>query len=83
MKFVNYTSFSLNLRRNIDAVTQDAETIIINIGKNDNAVLMSLKEYNAMLETIHLSSSMKNVKRLNEAIEREKTGSFETHDLMD
>lgn len=36
-----------------------------------------------MLETIHLSSSEKNLQRLNEAIEREKAGIFETHNLID
>ncbi len=83
MEVVNYTEFRLNLKINLDAVTQDAQTIIINRGKNDNAVLISLKEYNSMLETIHLSSSEKNLRRLNEAIEREKNGLFETHDLID
>lgn len=83
MEVVNYTEFRLNLKINLDAVTQDAQTIIINRGKNDNAVLISLKEYNSMLETIHLSSNEKNLQRLNEAIEREKNGLFETHNLID
>ncbi len=83
MEVVNYTEFRLNLKNSLDAVTQDAQTIIINRGKNDNAVLLSLKEYNSMLETIHLSSSEKNLQRLNEAIEREKAGVFETHNLID
>jgi antitoxin YefM len=83
MEVLNYTEFRLNLKGSLDAVTQDAETIVINRGKNDNAVLISLKEYNSMLETIHLSSSEKNLQRLNEAIEREKAGIFETHDLID
>jgi antitoxin YefM len=80
MEVLNYTEFRLNLKGSLDAVTQDAETIVINRGKNDNAVL---KEYNSMLETIHLSSTEKNLRRLNGAIEREKAGIFETHDLID
>jgi antitoxin YefM len=83
MEVLNYTEFRLNLKGSLDAVTQDAETIVINRGKNDNAVLISLKEYNSMLETIHLSSSERNLQRLNGAIEREKSGIFETHDLID
>ncbi|CAN1548309.1 StbD Antitoxin of toxin-antitoxin stability system [Spirosomataceae bacterium] len=83
MEVLNYTEFRLNLKGSLDAVTQDAETIVINRGKNDNAVLISLKEYNSMLETIHLSSTEKNLRRLNGAIEREKAGIFETHDLID
>lgn len=83
MEVLNYTEFRLNLKSSLDAVTQDAETIVINRGKNDNAVLISLKEYNSMLETIHLSSSEKNFQRLNEAIEREKAGIIEKHELLD
>jgi antitoxin YefM len=83
MEVLNYTEFRLNLKGSLDAVTQDAETIVINRGKNDNAVLISLKEYNSMLETIHLSSSERNLQRLNGAIEREKARIFETHDLID
>jgi antitoxin YefM len=83
MEVLNYTEFRLNLKSSLDAVTHYSETIVINRGKNDNAVLISLKEYNSMLETIHLSSSEKNLQRLNEAIEREKAGIIEKHELLD
>lgn len=83
MEVLNYTEFRLNLKASLDAVTKDAETLIINRGKNDNAVLISLKEYNSFLETIHLSSTEKNLQRLNEAIERDKAGIFESHELID
>lgn len=83
MEVINYTTFRLNLKSSLDMVTQDAGTIIINRGKNDNAVLLSLKEYNSMLETIYLMSTEKNLQRLNEAIEREKKGDIETHSLID
>lgn len=82
MEVLNYTEFRLNLKASLDAVTKDSETLIINRGKNDNAVLISLKEYNSLLETIHLSSTEKNLQRLNEAIERDKAGVFESHELI-
>jgi antitoxin YefM len=82
MEVLNYTEFRLNLKASLDAVTKDAETLIINRGKNDNAVLISLKEYNSLIETIHLSSTEKNLQRLNEAIERDKAGVFESHELI-
>lgn len=83
MEVLNYTEFRLNLKASLDAVTKDAETLIINRGKNDNAVLISLKEYNSLLETIHLSSTKKNLHRLNAAIERDNAGVFESHELID
>lgn len=83
MEVLNYTELRLNLKASLDAVTKDSETLIINRGKNDSAVLISLKEYNSLLETIHLSSTEKNLQRLNEAIERDKAGVFESHELID
>jgi antitoxin YefM len=83
MEVLNYSTFRLSLKKSLDAVTQDDETIIINRGKNDNAVLISMKAYNSLLETIYLVSTDANSKRLAAAIEREKNGQFETHQLLD
>jgi antitoxin YefM len=63
-------------------VSQDNETVIVSRPRNENVVVISLKEYNAMLETLHLLSSDKNRERLQEAIERDKAGIQETHELL-
>lgn len=83
MDVVNYTEFRLNLKASLDSVTKDSERLIISRGKNDNAVLISLKEYNSLMETIYLTSTENNRQRLNDAIERDKSGLFETHELID
>jgi antitoxin YefM len=44
---------------------------------------MSLDEYNAFKETIYLTSTKANRKRLDEALEEMEKGSFEKHKLIE
>ena len=83
MQVINYSVFRSNLKSTLDSVTQDNEMVIINRSENQNAVLISLKEYNAIQETLHLLSTKKNRQRLEKAIERDKQNIFEQHDLIE
>ncbi len=83
MQVINYSDFRKNMKVCLDNVNLNADVTILNRGKDNNTVLISLKEYNALLETIHLTSSQKNVERLMSAIERDNVGEFEKHDLVD
>ncbi len=68
MEVLNYTEFRNNLTENLNKVTADSEVIIVSRGKGKNVVVMSLDEYNAFKETIYLTSTKANRKRLDEAI---------------
>ena len=72
MQVVNYSTFRAKLKENLDLVSEEGETVIVNRPKGDNVVVISLKEYNSMKETLYLMSTEANRKRLIEAIEREK-----------
>jgi antitoxin YefM len=72
MNILNYTEFRNKLKPTLDSVVDDGETIVINRGEQNNAVIISLKEYNAMLETLHLLSTKNNTQRLYDAIARDK-----------
>lgn len=56
--------------------------IIINRSENENVVLISLREYNSLKETLHLLSSERNSDRLISAVNRANQGKCETHDLI-
>jgi antitoxin YefM len=82
MQVINFSEFRTHLKDNLDSVSQDNDVVIINRNKNENVVLISLREYNAIQETLHLLSSTKNRDRLLDAIERDKKGEFIKNNLI-
>ena len=78
MKAANFTEFRTQLKRYLDEVEKNNETLIIKRGSGNGAVLISLDEYNSIMETVHLLSSKANADRLYESIQQMKSGkSFE------
>jgi antitoxin YefM len=70
MKAANYTEFRKGLKDYLDCVEENNETLIIKRGTGKGAVLISLEEYNSIMETLHLLSSKKNAERLFESIDQ-------------
>lgn len=69
MNAVNYSELRQNLKSNLDAVTDDQELLVVHRPKGKSIVMMSLAEYNAMQETMHLNRSKPNRQRLENAID--------------
>ncbi len=74
MKAANYTEFRTNLKGFLDDVENNNETLIIKRGTGHGTVLISLNEYNSIIETMHLLSSKANSDRFFESIEQMKSG---------
>lgn len=70
----NYSEFKKDLRKYLDIVEDNNETLIIKRKSGKGSVMISLDEYNSMLETMHLLSSRKNAVRLYESMHQLKTG---------
>ena len=83
MEVLNYTEFRNNLTENLNKVAEDSEVIIVSRGKGKNVVVMSLDEYNAFKETIYLTSTKANRKRLDDAIDEMEEGKFKKHKLIE
>lgn len=83
MDVVNYTEFRNNLKRSLDKVSDDEEVVIVSRSRNKNVVVLSLKEYNSLTETIHLLGSEKNRQRLSEAIRELESGESLKNSLID
>jgi antitoxin YefM len=79
----NYTEFRTGLKNYLDNVENNNETLIIKRGSGKGTVLISLDEYNSIMETLHLLSSKKNAKRLFESIGQMKTGKKITKSLIE
>ena len=69
------SDFRKDIKKYLDRVTENFETLIINRGKDNGVVIMSLDEYNSLSTTHHELSSKANEKRLDSAIEKLKKGS--------
>jgi len=76
------SDFRKDIKKYLDKVTSDFETLIINRGKDSGVVVMSLDEYNALHATQHELSSKTNETRLDSAIEKLKVGDSFQKDLL-
>jgi len=74
MLAANYTEFRTGLKGYLDAVEENNETLIIKRNSGKGTVMISLAEYNSLMETVHLLSSKKNAARLLESIDQMNTG---------
>jgi antitoxin YefM len=83
MDVLNYTEFRKNLANNLNKVSDDAEIVVVSRSKGKNVVLMPLEEYNAIMETLHVTKSAANRKRLDEAIKEMESGTFLRHQLTE
>ncbi|MCF8226847.1 MAG: type II toxin-antitoxin system prevent-host-death family antitoxin [Bacteroidales bacterium] len=74
MLAANYSEFRGDLKRFLDSVEKNNETLIIKRSKGKGAVMISLDEYNSIMETLHLLSSKANADRLYESMKQLKDG---------
>lgn len=79
----NYTEFRTGLKKFLDCVEDNNETLIIKRGTGNGTVMISLDEYNSIMETVHLLSSKSNADRLYESIKQIKEGKKVRKDLME
>ena len=79
----NFTEFRTSLKKYLDEVENNQETLIIKRGAGKGTVVISLEEYNSIMETVHLLKSRKNAERLFESIQQMESGRKLERDLLD
>jgi antitoxin YefM len=79
----NYTEFRTGLKKFLDEVENNNETLIIKRGAGKGTVLISLNEYNSLIETMHLLSSKANADRLYESISQMNKGNVVRDKLIE
>jgi antitoxin YefM len=77
------SDFRKDMKSYFDKVTQNFETLIINRGKDNGVVIMSLAEYNSLLATQHELSFKENERRLDAAIGKLQSGKSSSKDLLE
>lgn len=79
----NFSEFRTNLKNYLDNVEDNNEILIVKRKTGKGTVMISLDEYNSMMETVHLLSSRANADRLYESIQQMKNGEKVTNSLIE
>ena len=64
MDAVSYSDLRRNLKTYMDRVFHDHESLIITRKNDENLVIISIEEYNSLMETNYLLSTEANAKHL-------------------
>ena len=83
MLTTSISDFRKDIKKYLDNVTENFETLIINRGKDSGVVVISLDEYNSLNATQHEMSSKLNETRLDSAVEKLENNSSFQKDLID
>ena len=70
----NYSELRTDLKKFLDDIEDNNETLVVKRANGKGAVIISLAEYNSIMETLHLLSSKKNADRLYKSIKQMKDG---------
>lgn len=83
MRVVNFTEARSNFKKVLDQVAEDADYTIISRRDSEDAVVMSLDQFNGLMETVHLLSNPANARHLDKSIKQYRSGLVEEHKLLD
>lgn len=83
MKTMNYTDARANFAAILDAVTDDREEVIIHRQGHEPVVIISLEDYESLMETVYLLRVPANAIQLLESMERLRRGEGVARELID
>lgn len=83
MLAVNYTELRGNMKKCMDKVSDDFETLIVTRKKNKNIVMISEETYNNMMENMHLMGNETNYKWLMESKRQLEEGLCQIQELIE
>ncbi len=78
---LSYSDTRANLKAVMDRVVEDRAPVVITRQKAEAVVMVSLADWTAMEETLHLFSSHRNAERLREAMAQLDAGEGQEREL--
>lgn len=83
MKAITVSALRKGMKEYFDYVSQSREVIIVpRTREEDTVVIISIQEYNSLLETEHLLSTKNNRSRLQDSINQMLEGKTISYNLM-
>lgn len=82
MDVLSYSDARANLKDVMERVVEDRTHVVITRQKAEAVVMVSLSEWNAMEETMHLLSSPTNAERLRRSIAQMEAGKGKERELV-
>lgn len=83
MRVVNFSEARNRLKAVLDQVVADADYTIISRRDSEDAVVMSLDQFNGLMETVHLLKTPNNAAHLEKSIKQYRSGKVQKRELMD
>ncbi len=83
MQTINFSQTRQNLASTFDSVVNNCIPVIVTRQNKESVVILSMKDYRAMEETIYLMQSQANAKRLNRAIAQLEAGEGKKRELIE
>mgnify|MGYP001164786369 CR=1 FL=1 len=83
MGYVSYSDLRQNLKKHLDKVCDDRAPLVVTRRNAEPVVMLSLSEYEAMEETLHLLSSPANAERLLKSMAQAEAGQLVEHEIDD
>ncbi|MDU2420632.1 MAG: type II toxin-antitoxin system Phd/YefM family antitoxin [Bifidobacterium scardovii] len=81
---VSYSAFRNNLKSYMRKVNEDADTLMVtNIDPNDNVVVMSVRDYDSLMEMLRIHQNPYLRDKIAQGLEQARQGSVLPHDLID
>ena len=76
MKTITVTDFRANITVHLESLNRDHDVLILTASKNRKFVVITLTDYNSIMETFHLLSTNANAMRLMKGIEEQNAGAI-------
>jgi len=83
MDVISYSDTRARLKEVMDRVVADHAPVVVTRQKAESVVMVSLSDWNAMEETLHLLSTEANQTRLLDAVRQLDSGAGEARDLIE
>jgi len=83
MDAVSYSDLRQNLKSYMDRVYFNHDPLIITRKNNENLVLLSIDEYNSMVETNYLLGNEANAEHLKKSINQYQNGKAKKRELLE